>query len=832
MIPKREPPFWTHRALCCAGAVALIGLSGIAGAQETVLRNERGNVVYDGYVEAKASAQQSGWAASNPADVTLQFQVNSGVPQRQWVPNPPVAEASWDNDNWVAGGNFSWHTAVSGPNLVEGQGKAKAGLNADGSVCVDARARVRNCASFFDIAYGYGKARMSLPLIVVLGPGLSADATLHTTCYAAAPAQPASAMAGETTSLIALPAGVPLTLQWEDTAEARYPQIMIWPYPGSHMATEMTINGSPAYYGTVDAYQETANGPLLVQANGDLTTMLFHPWSGTGPEGQSFETETGGQSFYGAIRHALTLPIGYSFAEAPGCPAGSLFSQTPHGPGEAWSLGTSEEAPDVERYESYHNPDGQASGGIRFWGISAHLDPFGGNWWVACSENPMPFHIRFYEDAGGVPGPQACTYDVTLTGTDTGLTYDGWPLYQYDTELAPGCSLANGWVSIVGAGDSTCWFRWMSSGAGDHASQFLEAGLWGSANFDLSVCITPHPEPFPEFVIASTAQQWGDQLIAGSLGGITPIETLGSNELEEIAELGMTESQFRPARLYPVENLDSQSRDGMVMAFGDEAVPVGEQVIAGFDYHLGYNWPTGYGFWSGHSKDLRWCWRRLQFWNYWYWPPYYYYYGAWWPWWSQKLIVFYDVNGNRLLLDYQKWWRWWPWPNYYWWKFRLYPYYPWPWWGWWQPFNSYRTIGPFDPWRVVMIRYWETAWWYPLRPYPPTPWLGATGPWWPPTWPYPKDGSMRQNPPEVPWNAWGDMMVEAPDSGLPPCGPTAGDGDGDGDVDLADYVVFQNCLDYPGNENSERCGCLDFDGNQEIDIADFAGFQRALGGTP
>ena len=513
--------------------------------------------------------------------------------------------------------------------------------------------------------------------------------------------------------------------------------------------------------------------------------------------------------------------------EPPECPPHAQFSQPPDGPEDAWTANASDVSAADTWYESYSHPD--PFDDVRFWGLLADgaSPPLSG-----CVEDPLWLDIKFYEDDAGNPGNEACVYSLAVSGEDTGLEYDGLPLYEFDIELPSLCATTVGWVSVRGTdGDPNCLFHWMSSGIGDGMSCHndglgFSCGAAGESDFDLSICLGTH-RPFDEFDIAESTNDWANRLDLGSEGGLTPITSLGLAELQEIAELGMEASDFRKARIYPVEDIDSTGMDALVMAFGDDPVALNTEVVAGFDFHIGYLYPGGYGFWSGHEDEgLRWCYRRLQFWNYWYWPYYYLPYPY--RWWSRKLIVFYDVNGNRLLIDYSKWWRWWPWPYRYWWKYRVYPWYPWPW-VWWRPFTSWRVIGPFQPWRVVKIRFWETAWWYPLRPRPPWPWLGPTGRWWPPTWPWFAEGGLRQDTPQVPWNAWGAMKIEAPDIVVPAC-LADGDADSDGDIDLADFAYFQRCF-RDANGYEQKCPCFDIAADGEIDcVEDLTNFVSHMTG--
>ena len=174
------------------------------------------------------------------------------------------------------------------------------------------------------------------------------------------------------------------------------------------------------------------------------------------------------------------------------CPGGSLFGQTPHGPDDSWSFGTSEA--DVEgstylRAENFSGVSGDICD-IHWWGTQLYLDPVYG--WTVCTDSNPSFEIKFYTDSGGAPGTELCSYTVTPTMTDTGLVYAGFaPLLYYSVDLlSPCCPITDGWVSIQGLGDVDCWFLWLSSGTGDGSSYFDDNGTPTPYYYDNSLCLT------------------------------------------------------------------------------------------------------------------------------------------------------------------------------------------------------------------------------------------------------------------------------------------------------------------------------------------------------
>ncbi|MGB2986771.1 MAG: hypothetical protein WBE26_12930, partial [Phycisphaerae bacterium] len=168
------------------------------------------------------------------------------------------------------------------------------------------------------------------------------------------------------------------------------------------------------------------------------------------------------------------------------CPPDSLFEQPVQTSG--WSAGVSEQSLGWLRYESFSGVV-EPICDIHWWGIDLAWD---GDW-VECTENPMPFEIRFYQDAGGLPGAEVCSYTATVTG-DFVMVTGGRDLWEYDVEFDDCCDLTDGWVSIQGGGDPDCYFLWMSSDVGD-ASNCFDDGIAIQCGppdhgYDLSLCLT------------------------------------------------------------------------------------------------------------------------------------------------------------------------------------------------------------------------------------------------------------------------------------------------------------------------------------------------------
>jgi hypothetical protein len=170
--------------------------------------------------------------------------------------------------------------------------------------------------------------------------------------------------------------------------------------------------------------------------------------------------------------------------EPPVCPGGGLFSQSPDPPSD-FLAGTSEQAADFRRAENFTSVAG-AIEGLRWWGLD--LEYVGGNNFIECVETTNLFEISFHKDAGGVPGPEVCSYQLPAGYLPTGgLKYRGTELNEYGVTLPTPCVLVNGWISIVGHGAPDCWFLWMGSPDGD-AYSHCDNCRPSEQEFDLNAC--------------------------------------------------------------------------------------------------------------------------------------------------------------------------------------------------------------------------------------------------------------------------------------------------------------------------------------------------------
>ncbi|MBD3402610.1 hypothetical protein GF420_06920 [candidate division GN15 bacterium] len=175
----------------------------------------------------------------------------------------------------------------------------------------------------------------------------------------------------------------------------------------------------------------------------------------------------------------------------PDCPVDTtMFGQPTHTPSfGGWSAGVSDvgfiDGP-LLRYEYFTGLSDDIVG-LHFWAISAYND---GSSWFECDETPRDLQVIFYPDVAGQPGTAAATFDVTVSGTPTGMLFSGFELDEYRVDLTGSVSLSDGWVSIQGTDASTCWFLWMSGYGLDSAHMMLDtASILTNEDSDMSLCI-------------------------------------------------------------------------------------------------------------------------------------------------------------------------------------------------------------------------------------------------------------------------------------------------------------------------------------------------------
>ncbi len=153
----------------------------------------------------------------------------------------------------------------------------------------------------------------------------------------------------------------------------------------------------------------------------------------------------------------------------------TIFTQQPKLPDESPFVPYSDVGNGFQVYDDYTVPG--EIGSVRFWGA----------WGGLCVETPSPFELSFVDSVTNVTQ----SYDVELTPTATGLTYFGiYPMYQYDAELFPPCTITSGWFSARGSNPAGCGFAWMASADGNgQAIQRLNGSLYQEIAGDQAFCL-------------------------------------------------------------------------------------------------------------------------------------------------------------------------------------------------------------------------------------------------------------------------------------------------------------------------------------------------------
>jgi hypothetical protein len=183
-----------------------------------------------------------------------------------------------------------------------------------------------------------------------------------------------------------------------------------------------------------------------------------------------------------------------------------LFSQKPNGPEEYWNAYLSEMSQGVRVHDEYWGVNEQICD-IHWWGFSLFWNGAG---WDPCDPEGMCFEIIFWDSLLGNP---VCVYDVCPPAEDTGVSYDAFTLYYWETILDPCCDqIPNGWVSIQSYG-SDCYFLWMISDDGDWYA-YQEGSPTPDIEYDVAFELTGEEECEPsidvEKYVKGKCGEWVD----------------------------------------------------------------------------------------------------------------------------------------------------------------------------------------------------------------------------------------------------------------------------------------------------------------------------------
>ncbi|UCG15166.1 MAG: hypothetical protein JSV19_07690, partial [Phycisphaerales bacterium] len=260
--------------------------------------------------------------------------------------------------------------------------------------------------------------------------------------------------------------------------------------PTVDVTVDITLGKGSLYDTKLYVYENTCPG-TVVASNDDACPNYVSAVQGV--------NMTAGNTYYIIVDgfgtasgvYAIDVTEATPGARQTQCPSDAIFGQDPHLPTESWSFATSD-AGSTQDYLVYDNFTGLTSQicDIHFWGLDLM---FTGTSWVECTEDPATFEVKFYTDAGGVPGTEVCSYTISASPVPTGLIYAGaYEMAEYSADLLPCCTLSDGWVSVQGTGgDPACWLLWASSGNGldGHSYQWDGTALTDRL-YDQAFCLT------------------------------------------------------------------------------------------------------------------------------------------------------------------------------------------------------------------------------------------------------------------------------------------------------------------------------------------------------
>jgi len=262
--------------------------------------------------------------------------------------------------------------------------------------------------------------------------------------------------------------------------------------PAVNEVLEITLCVGPtAYDSKLYVYEDTCPGLVMGCNDDSCSSPAYSSWvsrlaSVAVSAGHTYYIVVDGYGSSCGQYYIDVLPG----APVPTCPEGSLFGQRPALPEDAWGAYTSAvtSAFDYTVYENFSGVTEQI-GDVHWWGLPLYFDPYYG--WSPCDVSNLTFEIKFYQDAGGMPGAQTAAYMVTPTAVDTGYNYAGYEMYYFSVDLVP-CSLqSDGWISIKSLINSAdCAFLWMNSPVGDFVSYQASGGTLNPLGDNLAFCLT------------------------------------------------------------------------------------------------------------------------------------------------------------------------------------------------------------------------------------------------------------------------------------------------------------------------------------------------------
>lgn len=259
-------------------------------------------------------------------------------------------------------------------------------------------------------------------------------------------------------------------------------------YSGAN--TGVTLGGFPLYRYRADVSLRVRQSAGWVSIEGFFDTDCWFFWA---------PSEVGnGTSMLlsGATYNTWDTDLAVCLEEdSLDCPAGTTVSQAPHGPLGVYGSAVSDESALIMCYETFAGVT-EPIVAVRVWGVTSDVSG------DRCARASNEYVVSFREP-GDPPGVVQWADSVWVPATETGLSYDGHMLYQWDIPLVMPVILETGYLGVYGYGVSDCWFSWLTSGEGDGGAksqvyeELPESGFvshWLDLSTDFAYCLVTDPD--------------------------------------------------------------------------------------------------------------------------------------------------------------------------------------------------------------------------------------------------------------------------------------------------------------------------------------------------
>ena len=168
----------------------------------------------------------------------------------------------------------------------------------------------------------------------------------------------------------------------------------------------------------------------------------------------------------------------------------TIFSQPPPEEDDPWGFYSSASNLGYLCIDDYWELD-DVIWDVHWWGISLLWN----DGWYECDPTGMAFEIIIYDSFMN----PVCTYtDLTPVAQPTGKFFSGFEMYKWEVDLAFGCGIVNGWISIQSIySPNSCSFLWANSLTGNSNAEQNGASLSDNLAFELTKKDDPVPPTAP-----------------------------------------------------------------------------------------------------------------------------------------------------------------------------------------------------------------------------------------------------------------------------------------------------------------------------------------------